>query len=167
MTVSRTVIERLARACRRWGGELVTLPSLAAFEHLFFQEEYSSAPAASLHGIQWWKKQIYVVEGRADVNAVIHEMGHVFADSVPPKASNEWKFFGWEVALARMVRGYTLWSDCNLYTMGPARGKAGELSGLDWSDLTSIGRREVVRERIRTAKRLGLVTKTGRPVAVR
>lgn len=157
-------LRALARICRRFSGRLSVL-SQRAFDALFEQhvdhvyggEELSAAPFADAHGLWWKKKIIYTVQGRENVNNIIHEMGHVFAAPHHPDCScrtcHEWNWLGWEIALARQIDAVPTWSYHNAsYAIG---------GGAQWGKLTAEKRRAVVTGRLTHARKAGFIGSNG------
>lgn len=103
----------------------------------------------------------------ANVNGIIHEMGHVFATKHRPEsqACNEPDFLGWEIALARSVGAFDAWSEDNAsYTINHEDGY------FEWGDLCiapSAVERRIVAGYIKRSRNLGLVSTRNRPLAIR
>lgn len=113
-----------------------------------------------LHGLNWREKIVYAVRGREKVASIIHEMGHVFADRYPPDSSRcrEWRWFGWEMVIARRIGAWGTWSRHNArYGVGDA----------EWGELPTKRRQAVIADRVRYAKRVGILSETGEPRSVR
>ncbi len=67
-------------------------------------EGFEEAPFTSADlGVCWDRFEIHY---RGDVPwpAMLHEAGHLLATQDPPKRSEEWKFFGWEIAVVHYLR---------------------------------------------------------------
>jgi len=176
-------LRALARICKRLGGKLVTVTardisaminrdwpdydSAKSFDEadadfdLEHHEGFSSPENSDAHGQEWGKKIVYTVGGRESIGGIIHEMGHVFADRYPPDSSKcrEWKWFGWEMAVAREIGAWQTWSRYNA-TYGVGR-------DTDWADLSTKGRQAVIAERLRYATKIGIVTPAGEPRSIR
>jgi hypothetical protein len=124
-------------------------------------EGFSGPGDSDVHGLEWRKKIIYVVRGRVSVGHVIHEMGHVFADRHPPDNSKccEWNWFGWEMAVARQIGAWATWSRHNAdYYIG---------KGDQWGGLSARRRQTVIANRIRRAKKIGIITTSEEPRSIR
>jgi hypothetical protein len=164
------VIRALSAWCTRWFGELVVLPNLDTFYRLFNDERdndpYEEAPFARYHGVCWNTRTVYTVESFCNVNAIVHEMGHVFACTEPPRLSDEWAFLGWEACLARIVRGYTAWSEGNA-NYGVVSWGLDTPDGEEWGFLDRTHQRSLLRNRIAAGITAGILTSTHRPRCVR
>ena len=156
-------LRSLKRVCRRFGGRLAII-SQRYFDRLFtlHRGDVCESPFTSAHGIHWGKKVVYAVRGREEVGSLIHEMGHVFADHRHPDSSRcrEFRWFGWEVALARQIDAYRVWSHQNGdYATNDA--------GRTWGMLSATERRAVALERLAFAKKIRVVGPDGAPRSVR
>ena len=150
-------VAALARLCRQWGGSLLVL-AVDDFERCMKNDEYSEAPFTSWHGINWSRREILAVDGRLDVGAVIHEMGHVFADIHFP--GDEMSWLGWEIGTALSVGAYREWSRQNSnYSI--------DGDGTEWGMQTRSERRALVRDLLSNAFSNGLVDSNARPLCKR
>lgn len=175
-------LRRLAVLCKRLGGRLAIVP----YEEIsaMIQRDYpdydrddeeteaaidsglergaifSTPDNSDAHGQEWGKKIIYAVEGREDVGHIIHEMGHVFADRHPPDSSKcrEWRWFGWESVIARQIGAWETWSRHQDHRF---------VGDVFLKDLTTRRRQAVIAERIRYAKKIGLLSEAGEPRSIR
>lgn len=165
-------LQRLGELCRMWGGELRVLGHVDEFDKYFPERDpfdhgtvygRSKSPFAEWHGIDWRKKRIVTVHGQAKINAVIHEMGHVFASRHHPDSGDgdaEFDFFGWEVAVAKMVGAFRTWSaGNNSYSVTD--------DGDSWGNCAGHKRRRIIVERVARARELKLLDAFLRPVAIR
>jgi hypothetical protein len=152
-------LRSLIALCHQLGGKLEII-SKDHYLKIRDGKHFFDTPFTRGHGIDWRKKIIYAVEGEEEVGSIIHEMGHVFAERGNPNSArcSEWRWFGWEIATARHARAVAIWNrqNSNYFT--------GEE---DWGDLSEYRRREVGGERVKHAKRLGLVAADGTPRSVR
>lgn len=175
-----TYVRQLGRLCRKWGGEL-RLVSQDTYEDMFCvwprtagQTMYeamqakakklgpflSEAPFTDWHGIDWKNKIVFVVEGKERIDAIIHEMGHIFAAPKMPDACDEWGFFGWEISLAKHLDCFDIWSRGNAdYSVADQWGSWGGLSPKE-KFMTEV-------ERVAFARTNGLLDKRKRPLAIR
>jgi hypothetical protein len=64
--------------------------------------DFSHSPFTGGIGISLSRMEIHHTKGLEDFAALIHEAGHLIADSKPPECSDE-DFFGWEIAVAKML----------------------------------------------------------------
>ena len=159
-------LRSLARLCRRFGGRLA-LVSDAHYYRLFDgakrrrKRVLCESPFTCGHGIHWQRKLIYAVRGHEEVGSIIHEMGHVFADLHHPESakSKEWSWLGWEIAVARQIGAYRMWSRQNAkYNTG---------RGFLWGALSTQERRAVVVDRLACAQQIGVITHDGTPRSIR
>ena len=169
-------VSALARVCRQLGGRLAIV-SQRTLSDLFnrdwpdegdedsfdleHHEGFSPTNEDDMqHGLNWRERIVYAVRGREKVASIIHEMGHVFADRYPPDSSRcrEWRWFGWEIAVARRISAWETWSRHN------ARRSVG---GAEWGELPMKRRQAVIANRVRYAKRIGVLSETGEPRSVR
>jgi hypothetical protein len=159
-------LKALSKICRSFGGELVTL-SEEQYQKLFSEYRPTrwsfASPFTDWHGIDRRKKIVYTTQGHEEIRSIIHEMGHVFADRYAPdtRRCKEFRWFGWEVALARTIGAVREWSAANAHYF------VGDDWGGDWGYLSAKEKRAVVTNRVAHAKKIGLVTKDGRPRSVR
>lgn len=166
MSTKHDHLRALARLCRKFGGALIRL-SQVEFDRLFDDRARAraasryEAPFTSAHGVNWIRKIIYTVRDREEVGSIIHEMGHVFADRKPPFNTNEWEWFGWEIAVARSIGAAREWSKHN------ANYNTGDENGGDWGHLSTKERRGVVRDRLLYAKKIGVVSPDNAPRSAR
>lgn len=162
----------LRAECRRLGGEL-TVIAKERFAKKFSKDHQlvgcSLSPVASGLGCTWTTKHIYVLKGSSpSVNAIIHEMGHVFASLVPPdeKGCKEEDFLGWEIALALKRGYYRLWSLGN-YDYGLHGFKVGNVSASgDWGHLNAKTKSSLARELLTFSRDVGMI-RDEVPVAIR
>jgi hypothetical protein len=89
-------------------------------------------------------------------------MGHVFADRYPPDSSRcrEWRWFGWEMAVARRIGAWQTWS---LHNANYGVGR----DGVEWEGLSTKRRQAIIAERIKHAKKLGVLSEAGEPRSIR
>lgn len=122
--------------------------------------DFYHCPLSSYLGIDWIKVQLVGVRSNLNVGAVIHEMGHLFASNTNPSDTDtEFDFFGWEIALARELRCYSLWStDSANYIID---------DGVYWGRASIAVQREVAAEQLTKAKQRGLVNARGRATSLR
>lgn len=172
------VIRRLRAICQSWGGDLriVTMAEFcaraglanpdrddatAAVERPDGLRGFWEAPFTSWHGFDYEPGVIYVVDQQFDPGAAIHEMGHLFVDRFIDH-SDEWDWFGWEVAVARIARCYRTWDKQNYgYTIRAADG----LPSVEWGSLRGASKARVIAERIDQAMSRGYLDHDGRPIA--
>lgn len=169
-------VQALSRICTQLGGRLmiVTWSELRNLfnsawpdepnEHfdLEHHEGYSPADGDDMnHGLNWREKIIYAARGQEKVASIIHEMGHVFADRHPPDNSKcrEWRWFGWEMAVARRIGAWMTWSRYN------ARYRVS--GGEEWEELSARRRQAVIADRLAHAKKIGILSKAGEPRSLR
>jgi hypothetical protein len=158
-------LKALAYVCKDFGGRLAIVAQ-REFDRVFDtekstwkDEEQSASPFTDAHGLWWSRKVVYAIEGRERIDAIIHEMGHVFASPHPPhhecRECHEWNWFGWEIALARQIGAARAWS------RGSASYQTGEYGYTAWSKLTPKQRRGVVADRLAHACKIGILGTAG------
>jgi len=158
----------MARLCRRWGGRMRLFHTSTAFyDYIDENDGASEAPFAGAAGIgfNWEKKEILAfdcaVVGR--IGGLIHEMGHIFASPSDPDGRHppqEFDFFGWEISVAKMLGVFDAWSASNgNYVITE--------SGTTWAQCGAVERKCIVEERTDVARRIGLLDRWMRPVAIR
>jgi hypothetical protein len=171
-------VRALARICEQLGGRLAIVsrqeisdmlnrdwpdygsPEASDFD-LEYHEGFSEPENSDTHGLEWAKKVVYAVRGREKIGHIIHEMGHVFADRYPPDSSRcrEWRWFGWEMAVARQIGAWQAWSRHNA-DYGVGKDDA-------WGELSTRRRQAVIAERIAHAKKIGILSAAGEPRSIR
>jgi hypothetical protein len=180
------LIGRLGVLCKRLGGQLalVSGQEIRAMIHRDYPdydnygtpeeaeaaigfdladgERFTTPDNTDNHGQEWGRKIIYAVEGHESVGHIIHEMGHVFADRYPPNNSKcrEWRWFGWEIEVARQIGAWKTWSDHQA-------DRFVSNGTVQWSTLTAKRRHAVIAERIRYAKKIGILGEAGEPRSIR
>lgn len=169
MTARIGHLRQLSRICRRFGGKLALI-SESTYKRLFKdgerdEEDLSDAPFAFRHGIWWSQKIVYAVRDTAEVGTIIHEMGHVFASPHHPHCAcsqcHEWSWMGWEIALARQIGAGRTWSQQN------ENYAVGERGNDTWGNLSPAQRRCITADRLKIAKKLGVVDTEGLPRSIR
>jgi hypothetical protein len=172
MATKRDQLCALARICQRLGGRL-EIVSRRAFIALFANDDALCIPGSAgsrfEYAIHWKKKIIYAVRGTKHIGFLIHEAGHVFADRHHPDNDkcNEWKWLGWEIAVAQRIGAWSVWSrQSGNYYLGDGIDR-GIGKDKDWYDLSAKDRRAVVADRIAYAKKIGIISKMGAPRSVR
>lgn len=171
-------VTALARLCEQLGGRLMivtqrTLSNLfnrdwpdegdEGFDDFDLEHHEGFSPTDEndmQHGLNWREKNVYAVRGHERIASIIHEMGHVFADRYPPDSSRcrEWRWFGWEMVIARRIGAWGTWSRHN------ARYGVGDV---EWGELSTRRRQAIIADRIKHAKRIGILSEAGEPRSVR
>jgi hypothetical protein len=168
--MNRLALNRLRRLVTPWGGRLQLLCP-ERFEDLASVRGYSWAPFTSTGlGVHYNSLTVVMQTPVRDhrVAEVIHEMGHVFASKKKPDDSNEFDFFGWEMATARAIglpwehwrdgtRDYQLWDAPRREEKWPS-----EVGGLTESTYELL-----LQDRLARARELGLVDATDAPLCIR
>jgi hypothetical protein len=107
----------------------------------------------------------------ANAGAIIHEMGHTFLDRSLKQVerSDEFKWLGWEICLARLARCYGVWDEQNsTYVVGDMPDGNIDIDGMEWGALSRRVKKLLTQDRIDFAIRYGLVQrKTLRPLSLR
>lgn len=99
---------------------------------------------------------------RDAAGAVVHELGHLYATTDPVNDTNELRWFGWEIAVAREARVRKAWD----VTMRDYQVVLDEYDHT-WGELGGTERREVIRERLATAQAAGIVDASERALWLR
>jgi hypothetical protein len=133
-------------------------------------EGFEEAPFTSADlGVCWDRFEIHY---RGDVPwpAMLHEAGHLLATQDPPKRSEEWKFFGWEIAVVNWLR-LSLeefhWNNRDYAINYQDAGDGeyyGEVNDIPYDSPVFYS---FLESRIRFAKSCGLVAEDGTPLHVR
>jgi hypothetical protein len=112
---------------------------------------------------------VYLLASDADDNeaagSVVHELAHLHAtrrESV--RHANEYGWMAWEIAVAREARVRRAW-DLAMKDYGLGSSPAGlELDGMDWGQLTQDERLAIIADRMKVARKRGIVDARGRAV---
>lgn len=170
MTNSEAV-NKLIEITKSWGGtlDLVTLPEYNKTVLTLFGKRYKgwSFPPDDYHALHWESKRIIAVADEAKCGFLIHEMGHLFLNQEDPCHSQEceWEWMGWEVALAKYVGCYRLWSEHNgSYCISNPRV---EDKLIMWRRATAIIKSAAVANRLQHARDIGLLDTHDNPVTRR
>lgn len=157
---------RLAKLCQKLGGRLIRV-SEDTFQQIdaLTKRAWHEAPFTHhMLALSWHHKTI-AYSGDVSWTEIIHEMGHVFACSKSPRYyPEEWPFFGWEIAVAKMF-DLKHWIDTNDYIVGS---DAEDICPSEtMKDLTPKQLDTMIQERVAVAKRTGLLDKHDRPRSIR
>lgn len=165
-------LRALARLAEAWGGKLQALPPDA--KHWDRIHPRFDAPFTHYRlSISWKEKTIFYDEEEVHWCDVIHEMAHVFGCRVPPRASMEIYFLGFEMALVRKIKGSmrTWWNHNGQYGVGSAektdkfpfpKFMSGEIGGLSPNEKRKLARWARMESHAR-----GLLDAHGAPTPVR
>lgn len=163
---NRKLILNMGRIARSWGGDVVQVSEDEWLEIQERKDFYDAPFSRNYVGIVWTSKRI-VYAGSVPWTDISHEMGHVFATNKKPDKSDEWVFFGWEVALVRVIRARRDdWLKANRDYSLPEMKGLGVWAGEDLGTLSLAKQNQVLEERVRVAERLGLVV-DGKPQNMR
>jgi len=159
--MSHKHIFQLQKLCRYWGGDLIICDSW--FEIPTSNSNYHEAPfTRNVLGQNWKQKKIYCFSSVLWVE-VIHEMAHVFVQKQNPErvsGDDEFDVWGWEWAVRKYIKGSIkdfLWSNRD-FQFGDGR---------PLKSLRRKGQLKMMKDRLDFAKKIGIVTKDGRPIAIR
>lgn len=158
-------IERLARVCRGWRGDLRLLHA-HEFKAMRFQSypDIRTRSPDGHHGLDFKDRVVFARVDRADAGAIVHEMGHLFLREADLTNDDEFPWIGWEIAMARRTGCYAIWSAQNAeYQIGDFD----QLISATWAELNSEQQARLSRERIAHAKVLGILSPRGIPLATR
>lgn len=168
---SPTSSDVLMQALQDWaaphGARLVKMPK-EAFPALEAKapQGYQDAPFTNLLGQNWAEKELFYHDPCQWPEA-IHELGHMLACTDPPRRSDEWQFFGWEIAMVHHI-GAPLdhWIASNQdYAVGKEAPPG--CSHLEVGSLNPVELHHMMAERLQCALTLGLLTDEGTPRAIR
>lgn len=98
--------------------------------------------------------------------SVIHELGHLHASRRERvRNSNEYGWMAWEIAVAREARVRRVW-DLAMHDYGLGSAPAGleHLDGMEWGEISQGERRAIIADRVKTARKRGIVDARGRAV---
>ena len=120
--------------------------------------------------IEEQERCVYLLDENANdpdaAGSVIHELGHLHAtrgESV--SHANEYGWFAWEVAVAREARVRRVWDAAMKdYGLGAVPHGLEHLDGLEWGETTQRERRAVIADRMKAARRRGIIDARGRAV---
>lgn len=154
-----TPIEQAAALCAQWGGRL-SLVSCSLFKAITYSLDsnpWFEAPFAWGHALRWGTGLILVDRSKTSISAVIHEMGHVFADDKDPEHADEFMWFGWEYLLAKRFGVARRWIlDNKSYGIGDS---------LEFGDLDGPKeRRKFLEDRIQDGSSHGIITTDRKPI---
>ena len=157
-----TSIERLQALAREWGGDIKRVPPPPTGRMaLFVDGGHSHCPFDDL-AVHFERREVWHWEAAPNVGSLIHEAGHVFASRIAPEHSEEYDFFGWEAVVARRAGVFDEWLESSgnyqIQTLDPG--------GQEFGRLDRTYQRRLLADRIRVAKRAGLI-RFGRPVSIR
>jgi len=110
-------------------------------------------------GIVWKTKCLYYTRG-VEWPEVIHELGHLLACRVPPRSSDEFGFFGWEIAMSHHIGG-------SLDAWIAGNQDYGVSNGIALKALSPFALHTMLAERLAAAKDTGLLDDDGHPLAIR
>jgi hypothetical protein len=163
-------IVALTELCERWGGKLRLL-STEDFDKIFpkpgdvewpaWKRGLYHAPFAENIGINWKRKIVYGPLSQSFWPVLIHEAGHVFGSKVNPKRSDDYSFFGWEIAVIKHIGAdLSQWEYSNReYAVGKRDTMLGMCSRYE--------KERVYSERLAHAKKIGIVNAKLEPISVR
>ena len=159
----------IALAKRR--GACVHVVDKETWEHVGGHNDWCEAPFSHMSlAIDERDRVVYVLATSANdkeaAGAVVHELAHLHATrrgSV--RQANEYGWFAWEIAVAREARIRRVWDlAMKDYGLGDAPAGLEHLDGDEWGTLTESERRVVIADRMKTARKRGIVDVRGRAV---
>ena len=121
-------------------------------------------------GIDEQERCVYLLNANANdpaaAGSVIHELGHLHAtrrESV--SHANEYGWMAWEIAVAREARARRAWDAAMKdYGLGSVSNALLHLDGAEWGDITLSERRVVIADRMKAARKRGIVDSRGRAI---
>ena len=159
----------IALATRR--GACVRVVDGAAWDLAAGHDNWCNAPFSHMSlAIDERDRVVYLLATDADdkeaAGAVVHELAHLHAtrrESV--RHSNEYGWMAWEIAVAREARVRRVWDlVMKDYGLGDALAGLEHLDGDEWGTLTKGERRVIIADRMKVARRCGIVDVKGRAV---
>ena len=121
--------------------------------------------------IEEQERVVYFLQDHADdveaAGSIIHELGHLHATRAESVShANEYGWMAWEIAVAREARVRRVWDLAMTdYGLGSVSSPALEhLDGMEWGDITQSEKRVVILDRMKAARRRGIVDARGRAV---
>jgi len=106
------------------------------------------------------------VDDKEAAGSVVHELAHLHAtrrESVMHAVEYGW--MAWEIAVAREARVRRAWDEAMKdYGLGATPAGLEHLDGWDWGGITRGEQRVIIADRMKVAKRRGIVDARGRAV---
>lgn len=154
-------------ACQNGGHIVIT--DYAFVCGMFKKDGWSTSIKDGI-GLHKLARVILVAKGHEDLNGIIHEMGHLFAEAGDPEYHHEWEWIGWEIALARWAGCWDEWNSGNTdYGVGEVEDECLQppiRHGRNWEDLSDHEREVVTENRLEAARNNGLLNMDDEPIAV-
>lgn len=157
MLENSKIIQKLARVAKTWGGAILKV-SPKVYDDFMLTETFFGAPFTNHEvGQDWATKRVIYAGNKTPWTDFIHEMGHCFASIQNPEDSDEFVFFGWEIALVhhlgfpRGSEGFQIWEKSNkdyVVTDG---------ASVQLGDLSSYERDVLYKDRWDHAVKVGLI----------
>ena len=152
----------IALAKRR--GACVHVVDQAAWDRLSANERDSWHESPFSHmslAIEEQERVVYFLEDHVDdveaAGSIIHELGHLHA--------NEYGWMAWEIAVAREARVRRVWDlAMKDYGLGTVSRGLEQLDGMEWGDIGQSEKRAVILDRMKAARKRGIVDARGRAV---
>ncbi len=170
---NQEAVTKLIDIAKSFGGviDLVTLTEYnsTVFESTYKKNKGWSTPPDDFHALHWESKRIITVVDKAMCGFLIHEMGHAFLnlkDSVNSD-EDEWEWLGWEIAMAKEVGCYKLWSEHNGSYFIPRDPKRPGENLISWGRANARIKSAMAYNRLRHAKDIGILDKNYRPTTRR
>jgi len=121
-------------------------------------------------GIDEQERRVYLLKADANdpeaAGSVIHELGHLHATCCESVSNaNEYGWMAWEIAVAREARVRGAWDlAMKDYGLGAVPAGLEHLDDSDWGDITLSERRAVIADRMKAARKRGIVDVQGHAV---
>lgn len=164
------LVRVIALARRR--GACICVIDQAAWDRVSGYSSWNEAPFSPLSlGINEQERTVYVLatdtDDREVAGSVIHELGHLHASTRRERVSyaDEYSWLAWEIAMGREARARSVW-DLAMKDYGLGNVPAGleYLDGMEWGELTQGEKRAIIADRMKAARRRGIVDARGRAV---
>ena len=120
--------------------------------------------------IEEQERVVYLLEDHTDdvdaAGSIIHELGHLHATRAESVShANEYGWMAWEIAVAREARVRRVWDlAMKDYGLGSVSRGLEQLDGMEWGDITQSEKRAVILDRMKAARKRGIVDARGRAV---
>jgi hypothetical protein len=171
--MGQVYIKRLMRFLDSVGVKFVEHHSTADWRNALEEYDLSDAPFCSGLAIDYEGKAVHSY-GNTNIAQIIHEAGHIVACDKKPADSDEYKFFGWEMAVFQHLKiPLKLWFTGNKdyqieFEPESNAGKKpyqktyyGEVGHFKYN---SKHFKEFVKDRLTAAQEYGVVSEEGKPL---
>lgn len=159
----------IALANRR--GACVRVVDQDAWDRAADRGQFHEAPFSHLSlAIDERDRIVYVLASNANdkeaAGSVVHELAHLHASRRETvRNANEYGWMGWEFAVAREARVRRVWDlAMKDYGLGDAPAGLEDLDGMEWGEITRGERRVIIADRMKAARKRGIVDARDRAI---